>query len=286
MIGKVTNKKNPGLIEMFQKLRRKALWKFIYNKIYYEDSGFLFQTLNYGFAESGSPDGIGSKANGNYPPQEIYGYQLYSMVLSYQTLGREMEVLEVGCGTGYGLADQAAGNFNVGFTGLDLSRHSISRAESTFSHLENLEFVEGNAVNMPFEDNSFDLILNIESSHCYIDLEKFFSEVERVLKPGGTFLVADFRQPVNYEVFLKGVKKYFQLEKEVDITDNVVRSLQKLTPYRKNIFNEYFKTRPFKNYFARHLLERFSGIEGTTTFERFQSGYWKYFLCVLNKPNC
>ncbi len=272
-------------MEMFQKLRRKVLWKFIYNKIYYEGSGFLFQTLNYGYAEVDSPEGIGSKVNRNYPPQEIYGYQLYSTVLSYETLHRDMEVLEVGCGTGYGLAEQAVANPEVGFIGLDLSRHSISRAESTFSHLDNLEFIEGNAVNLLFEDNTFDLVLNIESSHCYIDLEKFFSEVERVLKPGGTFLVADFRQPVNYKSFLTKIKRCFQLDEELDITDNVVRSLQKLTPYRKNLFNEYFKKRPFRNYFARNLLERFSGIEGTTTFERFQSGYWKYFLCVLKKSD-
>ncbi len=277
--------KNPGLMEIFQKLRRKVLWKFIYNKIYYEDSGFLFQTLNYGYAEKDYPDGIGSKITGNYPPQEIYGYQLYSKVLSYEILCRDSGVLEVGCGTGHGLADQAAANPEVEFTGLDLSPHSVKRAKSTFSNLKNLEFVEGNAVNLPFEDETFDLVLNIESSHCYIDLERFFSEVDRVLKPGGTFLVADFRQPVNYEVFLKCVQKYLKLVKKVDITENVLRSLKKLTPYRKHIFNEYFKKRPVKNFFARNLLERFSGIEGTTTFERFRSGYWRYFLCVLKKTD-
>ena len=34
--------------------------------------------------------------------------------------------------------------------------------------LENLEFVEGNAVDLPFEKGIFDLVLNIESSHCYM----------------------------------------------------------------------------------------------------------------------
>ena len=270
---------------MFKKLRRKFLWKLIYNKVYCENDWFLFQTLNYGYAYADSSDGIGPGCNNNYPAHDMYGYQLYSMVLSYETLKRGMEVLEVGCGTGYGLAEQAVTNPEVGFKGLDFSRNAIKRAESKFANTKNLKFIEGNSTNLPFESESFDLLFNIESSHCYTDLGKFFSEVQRVLKPGGTFLIADFRMPVNYDKLLTTIQKYLLLDEEIDITENVVKSLQKISPLRKKIFDDYFKKRPVKKIIAGNMVEHFTGMEGSITFNRFKSGYWKYFICVLKKPD-
>jgi len=270
---KMKNSKKLDFIKMFKKLRRKVLWKLIYNKVYCENDWFLFQTLNYGYAYAGSSDGIGSGCNNKYPAHDKYGYQLYSMVLSYETLKRGMEVLEVGCGTGYGLAEQASANPEVGFKGLDFSRNSIKRAGSKFTNIKNLKFIEGNSMDLPFESDSFDLLFNIESSHCYTELGEFFSEVHRVLKPGGTFLIADFRMPVNYDKLLSSIQKYLLLDEEIDITENVIKSLQKVSPLRKKIFDEYFKKRPFKKIIAGNMVEHFTGMEGSITFNRFKSGY-------------
>jgi len=267
---------------MFKKLRRKFLWKLVYNKVYSVSEDFSIQTLNFGYAHSSSTDGIGPSRS-NHADPNVYGYQLYSAVLSFGTLNAGMKVLEVGCGTGCGLTEQAVTNPDVEFKGVDFSRNSIKSAESKFSNIKNLSFIEGNAMDLPFENEAFDLVFNIESSHCYTDKGKFFSEVQRVLKPAGIFLIADFRMPVNYNKFLQLVKKYFQLTKEVDITENVVKSLQKLTPFRTKIFNDYFKNRPYKRILAKNQLERFAGIEGSLTFERFKNGYWKYFICALQK---
>jgi O-methyltransferase len=57
-----------------------------------------------------------------------------------------------------------------------------------------LEFVEGNSMAIPLCDASIDVITNVESSHCYEDLPKFFSEVRRVLRPSGLLLLADNRE--------------------------------------------------------------------------------------------
>lgn len=282
---KMKNLKIFDFIKMFKKLRRNFLWKLIYNKVYCENDWFSFQTLNYGYAYTGSSDGIASDCNNNYPAHDVYGYQLYSIVLSHESLKRGMKVLEVGCGTGYGLAEQAATNPEVGFTGLDFSLNSIKRAESKFANIKNLKFIEGNSTNLPFESESFDLLFNIESSHCYTDLGKFFSEVQRVLKPGGTFLIADFRMPDNYDKLLITAQKYFRLNEEVDITENVLKSMQKVTPMRKKIFDEYFKERPVKKIVAGNMVEHFTGMEGSITFNRFKSGYWKYFICMLKKSD-
>ena len=49
------------------------------------------------------------------------------------------------------------------------------------------------AESLPLGDASVDVLVNVESSHCYGNFQKFIAEVHRVLKVGGVFLFADFR---------------------------------------------------------------------------------------------
>ena len=56
--------------------------------------------------------------------------------------------------------------------------------------------MRGDAENLPFPDQSFDAVINIESSHCYPRFPRFLAEVARVLRPGGHFLYADLRLDV------------------------------------------------------------------------------------------
>ena len=49
----------------------------------------------------------------------------------------------------------------------------------------------GDAEHLPFDDESFDVVTNLESSHTYPDLRAFLGEVRRVLRPGGWFLHTD-----------------------------------------------------------------------------------------------
>jgi SAM-dependent methyltransferase len=51
--------------------------------------------------------------------------------------------------------------------------------------------MQGDAEALPFADAEFDAVLNIESSHNYPHLERFFAEAVRVLKPGGYLVHAD-----------------------------------------------------------------------------------------------
>ncbi|MEE4247851.1 MAG: methyltransferase domain-containing protein [Kangiellaceae bacterium] len=52
----------------------------------------------------------------------------------------------------------------------------------------------GDAENLSnIRDGIIDILINVESSHCYGNMPAFLREVERVLKPGGYFSFADFR---------------------------------------------------------------------------------------------
>ena len=54
--------------------------------------------------------------------------------------------------------------------------------------------MEGNAEKLPFADQSFDAVINVEASHCYPRFPQFLDEVARVLRPGGHFLYTDVRR--------------------------------------------------------------------------------------------
>ena len=78
-------------------------------------------------------------------------------------------------------------------TGLDMTEPMIRKANENLAKLKftNIEFVYGDIEEMPLKDNSFDVII----SNCVLNLvpdkNKAFSEIYRVLKPGGHFCISD-----------------------------------------------------------------------------------------------
>ena len=59
--------------------------------------------------------------------------------------------------------------------------------------------MHGDAENLPFPDESFDAVLNVEASHAYPHFDRFIAEMARVLRPGGHFLYVDFRGFLEYD---------------------------------------------------------------------------------------
>ena len=98
-----------------------------------------------------------------------------------------IRLLDVGCGTGYFTRLLTQGSTAVTAVGLDLEEPFIeyAKAEAAEQKLP-IKFVVGDALNLPFEDASFDLV----ASHTFLtsvpDPERAFAEMKRVLKPGGT----------------------------------------------------------------------------------------------------
>ena len=118
-----------------------------------------------------------------------------------QELAREIgldnsKVLDVGCGIG-GPSRMLADDYNCRVTGIDLS-HEFIRTASALSELVGLQdktdFIQASALELPFEDGSFDVAWTQHVQMNISDKAKFYSEINRVLSDSGTFVYYDIFQ--------------------------------------------------------------------------------------------
>ena len=166
---------------------RKIIWKLWYPFLTrrLRDEEVLF--LNYAF-ETDPP--LSLKLEPADEPNRAC-IQLYHHVATQVELAGK-RVLEVSCGHGGGASFLTRTLHPAHYTGLDLNPTGIAFCRRRH-RVAGLDFVQGDAGNLPFADASFDAVINVEASHCYPDFPRFLAEVARVLRPGGHFLYADFR---------------------------------------------------------------------------------------------
>lgn len=166
---------------------KRLLWRTWYQFLAarYRDPGWTF--MNYGYR---SPEGPRLPLDASDEADRSF-IQLYDAVARGAPLaGRD--VLEVGCGRGGGAAYVARAFDPRRVVAVDLSPRAVALCRKRFAH-PRLWFEVGDAERLPFGDDSFDVVLNVESSHCYGRFDLFLREVGRVLRPDGHFLYADFR---------------------------------------------------------------------------------------------
>ena len=95
-------------------------------------------------------------------------------------------VLEVGCGTG--IVSLAIAPHAGEVIGVDLSPRMIQQAKfkAREVNLQNLSFQEADAYELPFDDESFDLVLLTNLLHVVAEPDRALKESRRVLRAGGT----------------------------------------------------------------------------------------------------
>jgi ubiquinone/menaquinone biosynthesis C-methylase UbiE len=99
-------------------------------------------------------------------------------------------VLEVGCGRGGNCYYLELYSGAARIVGVDVCLPNLELARRN-PRLQRTEFVAGDAQWLPFACESIDVVLNLESAHCYGDFDSFVGEAARVLKGGGIFCFAD-----------------------------------------------------------------------------------------------
>ena len=124
----------------------------------------------------------------------VFYRAIHKRLLEYVELPKAPNVLDIGCGTGRLLNRVAAAYPDLRGTGLDFSAEMVRQARHSNRHRPRLIFVQGTSAPLRFANQQFDAVFNTLSFLHYPEPEQVFTEIYRVLRPGGTFYMVD---PVN-----------------------------------------------------------------------------------------
>ncbi|MBO6920398.1 MAG: class I SAM-dependent methyltransferase [Rhizobiaceae bacterium] len=239
---------------------RKWVWRQIYNLMsaFWNDSDWRF--MNYGYMPNDTPQFF----------LELEDEKDRAFIGLYQQAvdGLDLDgkrVLEVGCGRGGGASYISRYYAPKEMVGIDYSPKTVQIAKKLNKVGNDLVFQIGDAENLPFENDAFDIILNIESSHCYANMDAFVREVERTLKPGGLFSWADLRGPSmmeNTDAAFSTTKLTILSEKS--LAEGVVPALDHTSESKTDIIKRFPMFKRFMNEFA--------ATKGTRLYNGIKSG--------------
>jgi len=214
---------------------KKKLYNFLAK--YFPNPKWTF--MNYGFASKDNDVKQVKLTNVDNNDPFVYLNQLYAAVIDDNNL-QGLNVIDIGCGRGGGSA-WIARNLNVkSITGIDISENVIELCRQLHSCIPNLRFEYGDAQCLPCSDESYDVMINVESSHNYKSMENFLNEAHRVLKPGGYFLWTDFRSKDDEITLLEQFKRSgLELIELVNITENVMLGFERTKEARHRFIEEF-----------------------------------------------
>jgi SAM-dependent methyltransferase len=252
---------------------RQVLWRWWYPYVTrrLRAEGVIF--LNYAFEED-PPVAIPLEGSDEINRACI---QLYHHVASPADL-QGKKVLEVSCGHGGGASYLTRAFRPQTYTGLDLNATGIAFCQERH-HADGLTFVQGDAQNLPFANESFDAVVNVEASHCYPSLPRFFTEAFRVLRPGGSFLYADFRfrsQWPEWENALSSLPA--RVARTREINREVLRGMDRNSERSAELILRHLPK------FLHNLGRDFAGVKGSRVYTAFAQGDASYRSWHLEKP--
>jgi ubiquinone/menaquinone biosynthesis C-methylase UbiE len=265
----------PVIDHLFANARiRRLVWQlwypFLTRRISREGTVFL----NYGYEEE-PPMRVPLETR-DEPDRACI--QLYHHVAAQVPLAGK-KVLEVSCGHGGGASYLARTFKPQAYTGLDLNADGIHFCRRQHQ-VPGLNFVQGDAENLPFKPGTFDAVINVEASHCYPHFPRFLTEAARVLRPGGHLLYADFRfrdRLAEWKKALAGAP--FQLQNVREINSEVIRGMNRNSARSQALVERYLPR------FLRGAGQDFAGTKGSRLHDGLLSGEVSYRSYCFAKKN-
>ncbi len=252
----------------FKRLNAKVTYELLAKHIPAEDWHFM----NYGYIPNTHEPVLDLPET----PLQKYPLLMYHY-LALKTPIEGKQVLEVGSGRGGGAKHITEFFRPTFYTAMDLAQHAVDLANRLHS-LPNLKFIQGSAEAIPLASNSIDVVVNVESCHAYGLVDKFLSEVKRILKPGGYLLLVDFRSDNNMHVLQSQIKKCgMQLLEEENISDNVIRSIEAEDESKKQRIKDLIPA----NY--QKLFSEFAGVVGSRFYTTLKDKSREYHRFVIQK---
>jgi len=261
-----------GLItRLFPRLKR-SLWQRWYDFLAAKNTEAGWTFMNYGFAPLDPDSRPLTLLEGDEPDRLCI--QLYHHVAAERDL-RGLTVLEVGCGRGGGASYISRYLSPRSIVGVDFSANAVALCRR--HRHPGLAFAVGDAEALPFAGESFDAVINVESSHGYASMARFLQEVYRVLRPDGRFLFADLRGRGDVELLRDALRAAgLAVLVERVITRNVVAAMQQDSARKLALIHAKIA------WPLRGPFQHFAGIQGTTIYEALRTGRAQYlsFVCA------
>jgi SAM-dependent methyltransferase len=256
-----------GLIEEIlvrPKLRQKLwAWWYPFFTRRVREQGIDF--LNYAYADAEAPRLTLAAADVPNRPN----IQLYEHVRGTVEL-RGLRVLEVSCGHGGGASYFTRTYQPAEYVGIDLNPEAIRHCRARHQ-AAGLRFEQGDAQKLPFADAYFDVVVNVEASHCYPDFPGFLAKAARALKTGGHLLYADFRFRDQWADWEHAIAQApFEIVQTRDIGTEVLRGMELNAKRNAALICERLPK------FLHSLGRDFAGLPGARVYEALKSGELSY----------
>lgn len=230
--------------------------------------------LNFGYEED-PPMGI-ELSDADEPNR--YLIQLYHRTACQAELS-DKHILEVSCGHGGGASYLFRTFHPASYTAMDLNSPGIEFCSRRFSD-PGLSFVQGDAQCLPFDDERFDIVINVEASHCYANFSGFLAEVARVLRPGGHFLYTDLRRREEMSKWEQALDTAPMLQlSRTEINEQVKLGLQLNWPRLRSKLEERLPSIEFLRKMAASVV----GGPGSVSYNNLESGNYSYQMCCFIK---
>ena len=158
-----------------------------------------------------------------------------------------MNVLDIGCGLGFPLAELSMrlGNKSKVY-GIDPWKAGIKRIKQKIKlyELSNVEVIEGEAEKLPFEDNYFDLLVSNNGINNVKNLQKTFAECRRVSKQGAQFVFTfntDQTFVEFYDVYRKVLKDSGMQEYQKKLDEHIYSKRRPVSEFKSLLEDNGFR---------------------------------------------
>ncbi|QLE54664.1 class I SAM-dependent methyltransferase [Nostoc sp. TCL26-01] len=125
---------------------------------------------------------------------ESIAEEVADFIINLTSATSKTSFLEPGIGTGLNMMPLVRRGYFV--TGIDISSEMLDQFRRKFDVVPpNLQLINADASQLPFADNSFDVVLTVHMLHTVVNWRNFLDDINRVLKPGGFYLNCQWITP-------------------------------------------------------------------------------------------